>query len=125
MGTIDRLEDLTGKGFDVEEGIKLCGDDEEIYVEVLWAAMEEGEEKIPLIRSAYETKDYERYRIEVHGLKNAMRSIGASRLSELAAQQEQAVKSQDYALVEAGVEELLAQYRFVVDALKEFLDETD
>lgn len=125
MGAIDRFEDLTGKGFDVEEGIKLCGDDEEIYIEVLWAAMEEGEEKIPLIRSAYETKDYERYRIEVHGLKNAMRSIGAGHLSELAAQQEQAVKSQDYALMEAGVEELLAQYRFIVDVLKEFLDETN
>ena len=78
MGTIRSFEDLVIKGFDVEEGIRLCAGDEAIYMEVLWAAMEEGQEKIPLIRKAYAEKDYERYRIEVHGLKNAMRSIGAN-----------------------------------------------
>lgn len=123
MGAIRRFEDLTIKGFDVEEGIRLCGGDETIYMEVLWAAMEEGDEKIPLIRSAYEQKDYERYRIEVHGLKNAMRSIGAVYLSELAAQQEQAVKNMDQAAMEIGVEEMLTQYQFVEDALKELLGE--
>lgn len=125
MGAVRSFEDLTSKGFDVQEGIRLCGGDEAIYVEVLWAAMEEGEEKIPLIRRAYEQKDYERYRIEVHGLKNAMRSIGAVYLSELAAQQEQAVKDMDQAAMEIGVEEMLTQYQFVEDALKELLDESD
>lgn len=92
-------------------------------MEVLWAAMEEGEEKIPLIQSVYEKKDYERYRIEVHGLKNAMRSIGATYLSQLAAEQEQAVKDENYSEMEVGVEEMLTQYRFVVDALRELLGE--
>lgn len=123
MGRIQTFDDLVIKGFNVEEGIKLCGDDEEIYMEVLWAAMEEGEEKIPLIQSVYEKKDYERYRIEVHGLKNAMRSIGATYLSQLAAEQEQAVKDENYSEMEVGVEEMLTQYRFVVDALRELLGE--
>ncbi len=124
MGAIRTLEDLTVKGFDVELGIKLCGGDEEIYMEVLWAAMEEGSQKIPLIRSVYEQKDYERYRIEVHGLKNAMKSIGATYLSQLAAEQESAVKEENFAVMEVGVEEMLTQYRFVVDALKELLGES-
>lgn len=123
MGTIRTFEDLTIKGFDVEEGIRLCAGDETIYMEALWAAMEEGKEKIPLIRDVYNKKDYERYRIEVHGLKNAMRSIGANYLSQLAAEQEQAVKEENYAEMEVGVDELLDQYRFVVDALKELLGE--
>lgn len=123
MGTIRTFDDLVIKGFNVEEGIRLCGDDEEIYMEVLWAAMEEGEDKIPLIRSVYEQKDFERYRIEVHGLKNAMRSIGATYLSQLAAEQEQAVKDENYSEMEVGIEELLTQYRFVVDALQELLGE--
>lgn len=123
MGTIRTFEDLTVKGFDVEEGIRLCGEDEAIYMEVLWAAMEEGKEKIPLIRSVYEGRDFERYRIEVHGLKNAMRSIGANYLSQLAAEQEQAVKDENYSEMEVGVEEMLEQYQFVVDALKELLGE--
>lgn len=125
MGMMRSFEDLTVKGFDVEEGIRLCGDDEEIYMEVLWAAMEEGQEKIPLIRSVYEARDLERYRIEVHGLKNAMRSIGATYLSQLAAEQEMAVKEENYPVMEVGVDELLEQYQFVVDALKELLGETD
>lgn len=123
MGRIRTYEDLTDKGFDVEEGIKLCGGDETIYMEVLWAAMEEGKEKIPLIRSVYEGRDFERYRIEVHGLKNAMRSIGASYLSQLAEQQEQAVKDGDYAEMEVGIDEMLEQYEYVVGALEELLGE--
>ena len=123
MGSIQTFEDLTNKGFDVKEGIKLCGGDEAVYMEVLWAAMVEGQEKIPLIRSVYEEKDIERYRIEVHGLKNAMRSIGANYLSQLAAEQEQAAKNENYPVMKVGVEELLTQYQFVVDALKELLGE--
>ena len=123
MGMIQSFEDLTIKGFDVKEGIRLCGDDEEIYMEVLWAAMEEGKEKIPLIRSIYEKKDYGRYRIEVHGLKNAMRSIGATYLSQLAAEQEMAAAEENYSVMEVGMEEMLTQYQFVVDALKELLGE--
>ena len=38
MGTIRSFEDLVIKGFDVEEGIRLCAGDEAIYMEVLWAA---------------------------------------------------------------------------------------
>lgn len=92
-------------------------------MEVLWAAMVEGKDKIPLIRSVYEKKDLERYRIEVHGLKNAMRSIGATYLSQLAAEQETAVNEENYSVMEVGVEEMLTQYQFVVDALKELLGE--
>ncbi len=123
MGAIRSLEDLKLRGFDVEQGIKMCGDDEEIYMEVLWAAMEEGSEKIPLIRSVYEQKDYKRYLIEVHGLKNAMRSIGATYLSQLAAEQESAVKEENYPELEVGMKEMLEQYQFVVDVLKELLGE--
>lgn len=123
MAAMRTLEDLKKKGFDVDEGIRLCAGDEEIYMEVLWAAMEEGRSKIPLIRKVYKQGDYERYRIEVHGLKNAMRSIGANYLSQLAGEQEQAVKDEDHAVMDVGVEELLQQYQIVVDALAELLGE--
>lgn len=85
--------------------------------------MEEGKGKIPLIRSVYEAKDWERYCIEVHGLKNAMKSIGATYLSQLAAEQETAVKEENFSVMQVGMEEMLTQYQFVVDALKELLGE--
>ncbi|MDE6213939.1 MAG: hypothetical protein K2M70_10755, partial [Lachnospiraceae bacterium] len=91
--------------------------------EVIWAAMMEGREKIPLIRKVYGEGDLERYQIEVHGLKNAMKSIGANYLSQLAGEQEQAAKMENYAVMKVGVEELLEQYQIVVDALAELLGE--
>lgn len=119
MEQIRTIEDLARRGFDVEAGIGMCAGDEELYLEVLHEALEEGEEKIPLIRRLYEERDYERYLVEVHGLKNAMRSIGADHLSEAAKEQEFAVKEQNYGLVQEKVEALLEEYQDVVHGLRE------
>ena len=121
MEPVRTIDDLQYRGFDVEEGIAMCAGDEELYVEVLDAALEEGKEKIPLIRQLYEEKDYDRYCVEVHGLKNAMKSIGANHLSEAARIQEFAVKDNNLALVDEGVDALLTEYQDVVDALEELM----
>lgn len=121
MGQIRTIDDLASKGFVVEDGIEMCAGDEELYWEVLAEALEEGEEKIPLIRQLYEQRDYEQYLVEVHGLKNAMRSIGANHLSEAAKEQEYAVKEQAYEKIDENVEALLTEYQDVVDALRELL----
>lgn len=121
MRQVRTIADLADRGFVVEDGIEMCAGDEELYLEVLEEALEEGEEKIPLIRRLYEQRDYEQYLIEVHGLKNAMRSIGANHLSEAAKIQEFAVKEQTYEKIDENVEALLMEYRAVVDALKELL----
>ncbi|MCI6713887.1 MAG: Hpt domain-containing protein [Lachnospiraceae bacterium] len=121
MEPVRTIDDLQNRGFDVEEGIAMCAGDEELYAEVLDAALEEGKEKIPLIRQLYEEKDYDRYCVEVHGLKNAMKSIGANHLSEAARVQEFAVKDNNLALVDEGVDALLTEYQDVVDALEELM----
>lgn len=121
MEPVRTVGDLVKRGFDVEEGIVMCAGDEEIYLDVLDAALEEGREKLPLIRECYERKDYERYCIEMHGLKNAMKSIGANHLSEAAKEQEVAVKENNFQLVDEGVDDILAQYQSIIDALEELM----
>ena len=121
MKAVRTIKDLEYRGIDVEEGIVTCAGDEEIYLEVLEAALEEGREKLPFIRECYERKDYERYCIEMHGLKNAMKSIGADSLSETAKRQEFAVKENNLHLVDEGVEDVLIQYQSVIDALEELM----
>ena len=121
MEPVRIIDDLQNRGFDVEEGIAMCAGDEELYADVLDAALEEGKEKIPLIRQLYEEKDYDRYCVEVHGLKNAMKSIGANHLSEAARVQEFAVKDNNLVLVDEGVDALLTEYKDVVDALEELM----
>ncbi|MCH5260869.1 MAG: hypothetical protein J1F18_14000 [Lachnospiraceae bacterium] len=122
MEPVRTIDDLENRGFDVEEGIAMCAGDEEIYLEVLDAALEEGREKLPLIRECYEKKEFERYGIEMHGLKNAMKSIGANRLSEAAKEQEFAVKENNLQLIDEKVEDVLAQYQSVVDTLAELME---
>ncbi len=121
MEPVRTIDDLEKRGFNVDEGMAMCAGDEEIYLEVLDAALEEGKEKIPLIRKLYDDKDYKRYCIEVHGLKNAMKSIGANHLSEAAKTQEFAVKEDNLSLVDEGIDALLKEYQEVVDALEELM----
>ena len=121
MEPVRTIDDLENRGFDIEEGIAMCGGDEEIYLEVLDAALEEGREKLPLIRKCYEQKDFERYCIEMHGLKNAMKSIGAKQLSDAAKEQEFAVKENNLHLVDERVDDVLKQYQSVVDTLEELM----
>lgn len=121
MEPVRTIDDLEKRGFNVDEGMAMCAGDEEIYLEVLDAALEEGKEKIPLIRKLYDDKDYKRYCIEVHGLKNAMKSIGANHLSETAKTQEFAVKEDNLSLVDEGIDALLKEYQEVVDALEELM----
>lgn len=121
MEPVRTIDDLEKRGFDVEEGIAMCAGDEEIYLEVLEAAFEEGKEKVPLIKECYERKDYDRYCIEMHGLKNAMKSIGAGFLSEAAKEQEFAVKENNLRVVDEGVENVLTKYQDVIGALEELL----
>lgn len=122
MEPVRTIDDLEKRGFQIDEGIAMCAGDEDIYMEVLETALEEGREKIPLIRELYENKDYERYCIEVHGLKNAMKTIGAERLSNAARAQEFAVKENELQLVEDGVDALLREYQQVLDALEELFE---
>lgn len=116
------IYELTSHGFDVDTGLAMCAEDEEVYQEVLEAALEEGREKIPFLRECYEKQDMKRYCIEVHGLKNAAQSIGALKLSELAKKQEFAVKEENLHIVEEGIDALLAEYQNVVDALAEWIE---
>lgn len=121
MEPVLTIDDLEKRGFDVEEGIAACAGDEEIYLEVLETALEEGREKLPLIWECYERKDFERYCIEMHGLKNAMKSIGAIKISEAAKEQEFAVKENRIRVIDEGIKELLTQYKSVIDTLEELM----
>lgn len=118
-----RLENLKNKGIDVDSAMELCIGSEEIYQEVLDAALDEGKRKLPFMKECVEKEDYERYCIEVHGLKNAAKQVGAMELSELALEQEKAAKAGNYDVVKENYGAMLVAYQKVIDVLEEFLEE--
>lgn len=106
---------LKANGFNVEEALTLCVDDEEIYAEVLETALEEGREKLTLFEELMASDDMSRYTIEAHGLKNAARQIGATELSELA-------KASEFDGKEGRIADLKARHRLLVDKYSEVCD---
>jgi len=116
------INDLREYGFDVDTALELCVDDEEIYMEVLECALEEGREKLVLFQDVYDKGDFERYTIEAHGLKNAAKQIGAMDLSELAKASEFDGKAGDIDAVKARHNELMAAYEDVLDAVSKLFE---
>ena len=113
------ISDLRSYGFNVDEAMELCVDDEDILREVLETALEEGREKIPLMEDLMKAEDFDRYIIEAHGLKNAARQIGATGLSELAKASELTGKAGNIVDLKDRHEALMQAYNEVLEVLGE------
>ena len=83
----------------IEEGIMNCGGSEEFYVEIIDAFVEEGK-KEELIQN-YADKDWNMYKINVHGLKGTLRLIGAVDAGNLAEKLQMAAESLDIATIDS------------------------
>lgn len=112
------VSELGDYGFNLEEAMELCVDDEEIYLEVLETALEEGREKVPFIEELMNNKNWDRYIIEVHGLKNAARQIGCDELSDMAKKSELAGKAGDFDTVIANHNGVIEEYNRVLGIIE-------
>lgn len=116
------IDDLRDYGFNVDEALELCVDDEEIYMEVLEVAIEEGREKLVFMQEIFGAGDFDRYIIEAHGLKNAAKQIGADDLSELAKASELDGKAGNIDAVKARHNELMSLYEEVIETVAKLFE---
>ncbi|MBR6638037.1 MAG: response regulator, partial [Lachnospiraceae bacterium] len=84
-------ESLAALGIDVSKGIFYCNGEENFF-NVLKGYCADGDEIGKFAVQSFEKQDWKNYTIAVHGIKGAMRSIGADVISERAALLEQAGK---------------------------------
>lgn len=103
-------QQLTIAGLDTRAGISQSGS-EELYRTILGDYARVIDKKAGLIQQYLSTRDLPGYTIEVHALKSASRLIGATQLSQLAAELEQCGHDDNWAPIEAQTEQLLALYR--------------
>ncbi len=101
------LKVLESNGFHIQEAMGYCAGAESIYREVLKSFAAEGREKLPLLQSSMDHQDFQRYGIEVHGIKTVARTIGDVRLFEKAEAQNHAVKTNDFQKAIEGHEEFM------------------
>ena len=106
-------------GIDVEEGLAYCADDEEFYAEMLDEYVHESRVKLEELTAAFESCDWDRYRISAHSLKSTSRLIGAKGISGKAYELEIAAKTGDASAVEALHSEFTDECARFTDRLEE------
>jgi len=73
-----------------------------------------GQKRLVKLRKLVEEKDYVNYTIDVHALKSTAANIGATDLSQMALEHEQAGKTGDFSFIEENYELLLTLYETVL-----------
>ena len=101
---------------DTEKGVKFCGGNIE-YLEALSLFERSIKFHAAEIERFWKAKDYDTYTIKVHSLKSMAKSVGATELSQLAAELEAAGKEGDAESIEAGTGALLTLYRSLSEPL--------
>lgn len=114
-----KIIDITG--IDTEIGIRNCNENVENYINILKIVAREGKEKCALLKRCLKEEDYERYIVEVHGIKGAMMSIGALGLSTIAKNHEFAGKEENYKYIHNNVEVLLHTYEEIINEIEQYM----
>lgn len=95
--------------FDRTTGILYCGN-EETYQEVLKDYAIRGEHNWIKIEELYQAQDWKNYTVEVHGIKSAMKTIGAMETSAEAKALETAGKAEDISYIKTHHEQMMEHF---------------
>lgn len=109
---------LVALGLDVQKGILYCNG-KDVFMKVLQGYCEEYEESCEEAERLFRTQDWKNYTITVHGIKGAMRSIGADEISEKAKMLEFAGKEGRVDYILEYHDELIRKYRELFGSLCE------
>jgi len=110
-------KELSKEGLDVEKGIVYCNGKEQ-YISVLQGYCEDSDALGIQAAELFDRKDWKNYVITVHGIKGAMRSIGAMNVSELARKLEFAGKEGDIAYILENHDDLMNEYNKLFMSLR-------
>lgn len=116
---------LKDAGVDTASGLEYCLNDEDMYRSVLEAFAKEEKNKSENIRISYEAKDWKNYGIYVHSVKSTSGTLGAAKLSALAAELEAAAKDENTDYIFASHDETMTMYKELVQVIRENLDMDD
>lgn len=114
---VDWLQKLEALGMDTKSALLYCNG-HEAYYKILQGYCEEGEKLKNQLSDFFGKQDWKNYTITVHGIKSAMRSIGAVILSDLAKELEMAGKKGNISYILEHHEEMLEVYVDLFDQLR-------
>ena len=104
-------------GLDVKKGILYCNG-KDAYYKILKGYCLEGDKTERQLEELYRKQDWKNYTIAVHGLKSAMHSVGATKVSEIAKLLEMAGKKQDIDYILEHHDQLMVEFRYLFTKLQ-------
>ena len=109
---------LENIGVDTKTGLGFCGNDLQIYKSVLCTYSEEASSKREKLEKSYASKDWKEYAIRAHSLKSTSKTIGAMKLSGLAAKLEAAANENDILVIEENHNDAMKMYVRLTEVIK-------
>lgn len=103
---------------DTAHGMEYSMNDKDMYKDMVQMFIDQRDQNLSDINEAFEKKDWDNYRIKVHGLKSNSRLVGGMDLGSLAEKCEHAARDKDEATILAEHQNLLALYDETIAALK-------
>ncbi|MCR5673357.1 MAG: response regulator [Lachnospiraceae bacterium] len=119
------LEALSSAGFDTDTGIKYCNGYKDVYMSILAEFANEQKRKSVKLVKHFEDKDWNEYSILIHSVKSSAKTIGATKLSDMAARLEAASKGGDIAAVEKEHDTAMKLYEEVRQIIARNIDTQD
>ncbi len=109
---------LEAAGIDRQAGLRYCQDDPGMYGMLLGEYVRDADEKTRKLQQYYTARDWKQYAVYVHSLKSTSRMVGASALSEIAANLEAAADAGRAEVILDGHDGMLGLYRSTVEAIR-------
>ena len=100
-------------------GVTYCGG-KDAYLDILEEYARKGNKNWKKIQELFDTQQWDRYAIEVHGIKSAMLTIGAKEISKQAKALEQAGKDKDITYILGHHQQMVDLYRRMLTDLQQY-----
>lgn len=120
---MDQMEQLKHLSFlDVNTGLSYCGGSMEFYREMLTAFVENS--RLQGLLTAFDSKDLNAFRVDIHALKSASLTIGAVDLSNQCRLLEHAAKNWELSYIREHTGETMEDYQQVMQGIRQVLKES-
>ena len=106
-------------GLDVDQGLKNCMDDADLYASILEMYVNQLNDNIPELENLYNSQDWSAYGKTCHAIKGASASVGAVNIQSCAAGLETAGKDMNAGVIEQGHSAFCQQLRQAITDLSQ------
>ena len=117
INTDDKMSSFVKLGLNTEEGMAYCGGEEDFYIEIIGDYSKACEANIAKLENFKSQGDFENYKVLIHSVKSASKTIGSKELFNEAFELEKASGRGDKEFVEKNHDAFMKKYKKLADEL--------